>query len=401
MRSIHVQAGGFLAALCVLFAGTWLQAADAPKREPVMPAAFCMPDHTVHVFYRTMGGQIQELHSKKDDPRGWMGNDVIAAAGSPKAASNPAAIVAFDDNSEHVIYRGTDDQLHELFRSGSTGTWGHSNLSTATGTPKAVGDPAAYVASGDKSMHVVFRTDGGDICELFRASGAGRTWGSANLTRQSGAPKAAGDPCGFMSYNGKDQHVVFRTGDSSICELFFNPATGKWGQKNISNEARAPKAAGDPNGYVASSDKSLHVVFRGDAGNICELFRAAGSGGNWGVADLCKDTGAANASGDPCAFVENDGKTQHVVYRANDDMIHELFLSPATNKWGKNTIGSATRAAKAVGDPVTLESKENKTLHVFYVSNDDNLCELSRQVGEGKNWNFKNLTRGPKLPAGK
>jgi hypothetical protein len=70
-------------------------------------------DKTQHIVYRGVDGQIHEL---------WFRKEVMSAEwkhggalGGPQAGSDPIGFVWDADNSQHVIYRGADNQIHELW----------------------------------------------------------------------------------------------------------------------------------------------------------------------------------------------------------------------------------------------------------------------------------------------
>jgi hypothetical protein len=69
------------------------------------------------------------------------------------------------DSTEHVVYRGTDSHIHELWF--HSAAWNHNDLTNATGAPAAAGDPAGYTWSADSTEHVVYRSSDGRIHELW------------------------------------------------------------------------------------------------------------------------------------------------------------------------------------------------------------------------------------------
>jgi len=78
----------------------------------------------------------------KVPPAGAPGHaDLTGPSGFPPAAGNPAAYVTAD-GTQHVIYRGGDRNLHELWW--TTGAVGHGDLTGPSGFPPAAGNPAAY-----------------------------------------------------------------------------------------------------------------------------------------------------------------------------------------------------------------------------------------------------------------
>ena len=108
-------------------------------------------------------------------------------------------------DTQHVVYRGDDGHLHELYWE-SAGGWSHNDLTNASGGASAVaGDPAGYVL-GD-TQHVVYRGADGHLHELYWESAGG--WSHNDLTNASGgAPAVAGDPAGYVL--GDTQHGLSR-----------------------------------------------------------------------------------------------------------------------------------------------------------------------------------------------
>jgi hypothetical protein len=101
------------------------------------------------------------------------------------AVGVPAAYTTGSNNdTQHVVYRGEDGHIHELF---AGDTWQENNISALANAPKAVGNPAAYTTgSNNDTQHVVYRGEDGHIHELF----AGDTWQENNISALANAPKA-------------------------------------------------------------------------------------------------------------------------------------------------------------------------------------------------------------------
>ncbi|MET9914973.1 hypothetical protein ABZZ74_51440 [Streptomyces sp. NPDC006476] len=69
------------------------------------------------------------------------------------------------DTTQHVVYRGGDGRIHELWFNGQ---WNYNDLTSASGgVPVAVGKPTGYTWSVDKTEHVVYRRADGHIQELY------------------------------------------------------------------------------------------------------------------------------------------------------------------------------------------------------------------------------------------
>jgi hypothetical protein len=97
----------------------------------------------------------------------WQHNDLTAATSASGAAGDPAGYTWSVDGTEHVVYRGNDGHIHELWLSLNSGGWQHNDLTAATSASSAAGDPAGYTWSVDGTEHVVYRGNDGHIHELW------------------------------------------------------------------------------------------------------------------------------------------------------------------------------------------------------------------------------------------
>jgi hypothetical protein len=232
---------------------------------------------TQHVVFRTGDGDLIELYSKYGETAGWKMRDLSKDAGAPKAAGSPDAFYWPGTKSQHVVYRGSDDNVHELFLE-PNGKWSHNNLTDSAKAPKAAGEPSAYLEDQNNTQHVVYRTEEGDVIQLYSKYKATDGWHKEDLTKEANAPKAAGNPSGYrlresMVRGITTQHVVYRSQDGGIHELFLGGAENKWTHNDLSKAApNTPKAAADPVGYVFQANRTQHVVFQTAEGGIYELY---------------------------------------------------------------------------------------------------------------------------------
>jgi catechol 2,3-dioxygenase-like lactoylglutathione lyase family enzyme len=231
---------------------------------------------TEHVVFRTGDGDLIELYSKYGETAGWKLRDLTKDAGAPRAAGSPDAFYWPSTKSQHVVYRGSDDNVHELFME-PNGKWSHMNLTEGSKAPKAAGDPSAYLENQNNTEHVCYRTAEGDVVQLYAKYKGTDGWHHEDLTAATKAPKAAGDPSGYRLRESAlrgitTQHVVYRGEEGDVHELFMGGAENKWAHNDISKEANAPRAAGDPAGYVFEADRTQHVVFQTADSNILELY---------------------------------------------------------------------------------------------------------------------------------
>ncbi|MFH0728224.1 MAG: neuraminidase-like domain-containing protein [Pseudomonadota bacterium] len=171
-------------------------------------------------------------------------------------------------HSRHLFFQGSDGNLHEL-RSDSAGAqWIHTNLTATTGAPKPAANthPSAYAFLGQKTIHVVYRTQDGTVHELWGKSGS---W-KHNPIGASYA-KADGNPVGYVTEFAGTQHVVYRGKDNQIYELWWGSTAG-WKEYVLTRVATdAPVADGDIEGYSFERYGTQHVVYRSQRGELCEL----------------------------------------------------------------------------------------------------------------------------------
>ena len=248
---------------------------------------------------------------------GWNRNDLtVAAQNAPLATGDPAGYTWDVDSTQHVVYRGADGHIHELWFNNA---WHHNDLTNASGgAPLAASDPAGYTWDVDSTQHVVYRGADGHIHELW----FNNAWHHNDLTNASGgAPLAASDPAGYTWDVDSTQHVVYRGADGHIHELWFNNA---WHHNDLTNASGGPPlAASDPAGYTWDVDSTQHVIYRGGDSRIHELW----FNGQWNYNDLTSAAGNPPAAvGNPAGYTWSVDRTEHVIYRTAVGHIQELWL---------------------------------------------------------------------------
>jgi hypothetical protein len=203
--------------------------------------------------------------------------------GVPLALGNPTGFALMQTTagvskvlSRHVFYLGTDGHIHELRYTPPSspvalGLWVHTDLTVAASAPASASDsqPASYAFLGQQSLHVVYRSADGVIHELY----AGATGGWAHNPIGAVFGKAAGDPAGYVTERYGVQHVVYRGVDQHVHELWWD--AGGWHENVLTKAVReAPLAAGEPAGYSFESQGTQHVVYRAEDGGLRELWWA-------------------------------------------------------------------------------------------------------------------------------
>jgi hypothetical protein len=183
---------------------------------------------TQHVVYVAVGGGLGSgpVHELWRDSGGnWHdGGNLTAIAGAPVLAVGTPAGYAFEAAyTQHVYCRGTDGNIHELRWATATGGWHYWGRPTElAGAPLAAGDPAGYAFDAQDTEHVVYRGADGHVHELWRISGG--AWHHNDLTARTGAPLAATDPIGYVfDYFTRTQHVAYTSADRHVVELSWEP----------------------------------------------------------------------------------------------------------------------------------------------------------------------------------
>ena len=91
--------------------------------------------------------------------------DLSANSGAPPADSDPVAYYSAATNTKHVIYRSADGHLHEIWWP-LGGTPAHVDLTLFALAPPAVDRPAAFTIDGPNSHHVIYRGTDNQIHEI-------------------------------------------------------------------------------------------------------------------------------------------------------------------------------------------------------------------------------------------
>ena len=325
------------------YANCLCDAAGGAARGTGRAATYTLGDEQ-HAIYRGYESHVHELWGSDGN---WHHNDLTEATDwAPPAASDPVGYVM--GASQHVVYRGYDSHIHELWWDRDWDSqWRHSDLTEASGNaPPAAGHPAGYVM-GNSQQHVVYRGYDSHIHELWWDRDDPQ-WHHNDLTDSSGgAPPAASDPAGYVM--GASQHVVYRGYDSHIHELWWDRDwDSQWRHSDLTEASgNAPPAAGHPAGYVMGNSQQ-HVVYRGYDSHIHELWWDRDDP-QWHHNDLTDSSGGAPpAASDPAGYVM--GASQHVVYRGHDSHIHELWWWDG--HWAFGDLTQQTGGwAQAVGAP--------------------------------------------------
>jgi hypothetical protein len=313
---------------------------------------------------------------------GWHHNDLTTAAGAPMAAGDPRSYMFASQGTQHVVYRGTDAHIHELWWDGA---WHHNDLTAAAaGAPAAASNPSGYLFDAQNTQHVVYRSADNHVHELWWNG----SWNHNDLTTASAAPAAASDPRGYIFAAQGTQHVIYRGADNHVHELWWN---GTWHHNDLTTAAGAPSGAGgNPSGYVFVAQNTQHVIYRGADNHVHELWW----NGTWHHNDLtAAAAGAPAAASDAQGYIFAAQGTQHVVYRSGDNHVHELWWNGV---WNHNDLTAAAKSPVAAGDPCGYMFDTQGTQHVMARGTDGDVHELWWNGA----WNTNDLSAVAGFPTG-
>jgi Fungal fucose-specific lectin len=252
-------------------------------------------DHVPRVVYRGTDGHIHEISLPVGS--GWVHGDLTTIAGADLAAGDVTAYVTDVDSTVRVVYWTTNGDIGEISLVPGH-SWTYGKLTQQVGAPAAVGDPMGYVNSFDETARVLYRTAAAHIQELSLPPGG--QWATGDLTAMSGATPAAGDPFGYSTVFDQTSRVLYRGTDDHVHEISLPPGR-TWVTGDLTAQTGAPAASGEPRAYVSPLDHTARVVYRNAAGHVCEISLPAGR--TWSFGDLTQLSGGGAEVSDPHAYI--------------------------------------------------------------------------------------------------
>ena len=355
---------------------------NTPPAAGAPAACFVSPLGVQNIVYRDTDGRMHELWC---DAAGRTGTtNLTDNAGAPPASGNPRPFVDTVSGELIVLYRGADDRVHSLYW--STGAVGHDDLSGTAGAPSAVGDPVGTHNPATNTNHVAYR-GADDLLHVLYWTGAEdpvHYEGPARATVPGAfpAPPAAGDPSLYFDVRSTNV-LVYRAADGHIHSMYWS--FGDVGHDDLSGYAGTPAAVGDPVAYFIAGGDLNQVTYRSADGHLWELYWAGEAPvAGW---DLTLATpGAPPAASDPVAYYNGGTNTKHVIYRAANGHLIEIWWVPGGSPAHVDlTVQGLAR--RAVDKPAAFTVEGPKTQHVVYRSSDNEIREIRWPAGQsGWRW---------------
>jgi hypothetical protein len=276
---------------------------------------------------------------------------------APTASGDPAAFVfstgaAGNQPTENVVYRDTNTSggagtghVQLLTSFGNQAQWSAIDLTLASGAPPAAGNPSGYVSFNGTAFlaqNVVYRAANNHIYLVFLPSG-NTTWQYADLTATSAAPVAATDPIGSAS--GNSQVVNFVGSDGHVHQLYTTNAAATWIYDDLTAVTGTTTVTGNTTEFAFGGAAQI-VAARTTSGDILELSTL---NSQWVGSDITALSSAPTSSSNPSAYAT--GGYQYVNYRGADNHIHQISSSGNSGPWTAIDLTTLAGAANALGDP--------------------------------------------------
>jgi hypothetical protein len=298
VNAIVYRSGGSLIEIALTDTWRWYFLPLRPQTTPLGdPAAYVRADGVSAVLYRTSTSHIIELAlvgAPAAATQGWASDDLNnSAGGAPIADGEPTGFVRSDGYSS-VLYR-SGTQVTELYQNVSNHVWNWgqpTGLVTCGGVPCAA-PPVANKATGflhpNGMVALVYRATTGHVIELFIDPQLG--WQQKDLTSGmlDGRPLAAGDPTGYVRFDGVVSVVYRAATTNEIWELTNTTAQFQAWNLNASVPHKiVPWALSEPMPYLRRDGKNA-IVYNSSGTRASELSEAPS--GAWDYKDLSIDSG--------------------------------------------------------------------------------------------------------------
>ena len=346
-----------------------------------------------HVVFVGPGNHVDELYYSKNLNSGqrWH-TDLTQTATNDNiiTAASGSALVGYSDTTQHVLFVGSDGNLHEFWSTGNPVTWKDTDL---TKTVNGISNPASgsplvgYIWQG--MQHIIYIGSNNHIDELYYAG----KWTFNDLTGSSDPSAEWGSGLvGYVWQADNTQHVIYVDSNNHLQELWSAGQPGAWKDTDLTDKTQALEAGSKSTlaGYAVGTQE--HIIYIDTNTHIHELLYNS-SNQIWSNNDLTKATNA-NPPASGSALVGYSDTTQHVIYTDSNGHIQELWNSSGSIAWQQHDLTNTarnSRTARLGADLVSYIWQANGTQHIIYIGSDDNIYELWSTLQPGQ-WQYNNIT---------
>ena len=221
---------------------------------------------TQHVFYRKTDGHIAELSWENGNapiPRNRTGE-----IGALLSGGKPTTHVFAAEGTQHLFYTACGHIIELSWRGAESAHVRDLSFLTVPsgGTPDAAGDPTSHILDADGSQHVFYVSTLGHVVEL--------SWRGAEVPHvknlnfpNDGSPAVASRLTSHVLGADGSQHVFYRGANNHIIELSWKGNETPH-RADLTQETGAPLAYGDPASLVYSAQGTQHVFYKAEFSDL-------------------------------------------------------------------------------------------------------------------------------------
>ena len=286
---------------------------------------------------------LQEFVNDDAGGRLWNAYDQTVNSVGPSITGRASTLI--NGASVYVFARGANGDLTEFANDNAhQQLWNAYDVTTLSGGPAIVGDPAA-IALSPTSFAVFAEANSGDLVEF--TGGPGQSWASADISSVAFGVGIGGDPSALAVAGALD--VFARSAAGHLLEFSGTPGGHAWTSSDLTTVSAGPTLAADPFAVLYGTS-SVHVYAVATNGDLTEYVNDGAGGRAWNAYDLTKGAAGPGAGGRPAAVVY--GTTVHVYVRAASGDLTEFVNDGAGGRlWNSYDLTVASKGPTIVGRP--------------------------------------------------
>ncbi|MFD6391155.1 hypothetical protein, partial [Nocardia sp. NPDC060259] len=224
---------------------------------------------------------------------------------------------------------GTDQQVHEAFFRFDGDNFWHHNVPSAADIQIVPGtSPTSWYTPNDNTQHLAYVGTDQQVHEaFFRLSGDDNQW-HHNVPSIADIGVAPGtSPTSWFTPKDVVQHLAYVGTDQQVHEAFFRFDGDNFWHHNVPSAADIQIAPGtSPTSWYTPGDNVQHLAYIGTDQHVHEaFFRLTGDDNQWhhnvpSAADIQIAPGTS-----PTSWYTPNDNTQHLAYVGTDQQVHEAF----------------------------------------------------------------------------
>jgi hypothetical protein len=187
-----------------------------------------------------------------------------------ESASNGAAAITFDSNSNKVVLAYND---------GSNSNYGTSRVGTVSGTSISFGNAAVYESAVSYYNAIGFDSNSNKVVVAYRDQG-NSNYGTAVVGTVSGTSISFGTPVVFNAGSVEDCWVVFDTTSNKIVILYKDTANSNYGTSIVGTVSGTSISFGSEVAFNSAATTYPIGVFDPSSGKVVIAFRDEGDSNN-------------------------------------------------------------------------------------------------------------------------